>query len=310
MSVLKVNGFDCRYELSGNLESAETVVFINGIASPLESWLAISEPLKNDYRILSYDLRGQWYSEVTSDKKYSFLSMADDLKALMDALGIDKAHLVGTSLGGEIALWFALMYPAKTTSIAAIASVPEANELMIKQVTRWKIKAQEAMVAINESNSDPAIMKKVAYAYFQTLLPELYSNTYLENNVSLINDRCNNFQEICTYDFYQGHVYLCEMFFKLKTEEKLTDRLHEISCPALIIGGEVDLVKPAAFSELIAQKMPSSHLYIFKDVGHAILHERPEEATLLISDHISGGLSNSCLYGSETAIFSYKKTLN
>lgn len=302
MSEIKINGFNCRYELSGNQESNQTIVFINGIASPLESWDVIKKDLNEDYRLLGYDMRGQWFSEVTNDAPYSFLTMAEDLNALMEALDIESTHIVSTSLGGEVAQWFALMYPQKVRSLVIVASVSEANQLHITQVNRWKKSAQNAVDQIDESGADADVIKTVGHEYYDSILPELYSNTYLENNTDLINDRINNFITQSHRDFYQGHVYLCEMFFRLRTDEKITNRLHEIKCPTLVVAGSVDIIKPVVFSEIIADGIPDSTLFVFDDVGHAIFHERPAELSLLIRGHIANGLSNEYLHGAESEV--------
>ena len=286
MSTIRINGFNCRYELSGNPESNEVVVFINGIASLLESWDGVKTDLEADYKLLGYDLRGQWYSELTHDKPYSFLTMAEDLNALMEALDIESAHIVSTSLGGEVAQWFALYYPHKVKSLSIIASVSEANLLQISQVSRWKESARKAVQAIDASNNDDQVRKRVAYEYYQTLLPELYSNTYFENNEDIIEDRMEGFVSMSTKEFFQGHVYLCDMFFRLRNEEKITPRLHEIKCPALVVAGEVDLIKPVHFSEIIADGIPNATLEIMPDAGHALFHERCDELAVMIKEFI------------------------
>ncbi len=299
MSEIKVNGFNCRYELSGNLESNETIVFINGIASPLESWDEIKQDLDDNYKLLGYDMRGQWFSEVTNDAPYSFLRMAEDLNALMEALDIESVHIVSTSLGGEVAQWFALKYPQKVKSLVIVASVSEANKLHITQVNRWKVGAQRAVDAIDESAGDADVLKKVVYEYYDSILPELYSNTYLENNADKINERVDSFTTLCHRDFFQGHIYLCDMFFRLYTDEKITSRLYEIKCPTLVVAGEVDIIKPVVFSEIIADGISDSKLVILDDVGHAAFHEVPAELSLLIREHISSCLPMDNIYKSE-----------
>lgn len=286
MNTIKINGFNCRYQLSGNLESKETVVFINGIASLLESWNGIKNGLESNYKLLGYDLRGQWFSEVTHDKPYSFLTMADDLNALMEAFDIDNAHLVSTSLGGEVAQWFALKYPHKAKSLTIVASVSEVNLLQIAQVTRWRDSAKKAVEELEASNNDEQVRIKVAKEYYKELLPEVYSNTYLENNQETVEEKTNNFIAQATKEFFQGHVYLCDMFFRLRNEEKITGRLHEIKCPALVVAGEVDIIKPVKFSEIIANGISDSRLIVLKDAGHAIFHERVDELAEIVKDFI------------------------
>ncbi len=277
MSTIKINGFECRYEVSGNLEAKNTVIFVNGIANSLETWNQVKDHLKSNYKIVCYDLRGQWFSEVTSDKPYSFRGMADDLDALMQSLNIENAHLVGTSLGGEIALWYALMYPQKVKSLSVVASVSEVTALLQRQVNRWRTIALEAVQDIDKNNNDKATLKKWGHNFYQGAVPELYSNSFLEDNYDVVEQRDMVFQENCHRDFFKGHVYLCDMFFRLRTDEKLTHRLHEISCPTLLVAGDKDVIKPPVFSEMMVRKIPDSEMRLIKDAGHAVINESPHE---------------------------------
>lgn len=286
MSEIKINGFKCRYELSGNPQANETIIFINGIASPMEAWGEIKQTFEKDYTVLGYDLRGQWHSEVTASETFSFVTMANDLNALMEELGIEKAHVIGTSLGGEVGLSFATIYPSKLHSLSVVASVSEATELQYRQVLRWKNSAQAAVDEIDASGNDPEIVKKMGVKFYEAIFPELYSNTFLEANLDEVNERTLRFVNACNRDFFQGHVYLCEMFLRLRTDEKLTGKLHKISCPALIVAGEVDLIKPPSFSIIMDENIPNSKLVIMDDVGHAAIHEKPEEIASMIREFI------------------------
>ena len=296
MPIIKINGFECRYEISGNLDSQDTIIFLNGIANSLESWTLIKQPLEKDYKILTYDLRGQWFSEVTEDAPYSFRGMAEDLEALMDAHEIDSAHFVGTSLGGEIAFWFALMYPQKTKSICSIAAVSEVTALLQTQVGRWRSIAAEAVNEIDEDGQNTKdTLKKWGHNFYQGVVPELYANSFLEKNWDVVEQRDQFFQDACHRDFFLGHIYLCDMFFRLRTDEKLTHRLSEIECPTLLIAGEQDVIKPPSFSELMARKIPGAEMRVIKDAGHALINERPQELGEMVNDFVmksSRGLSH------------------
>ena len=288
VTTIKINGFECRYELSGNPEAKEAVVFVNGIANSLESWNVIKEPLESSYKILAYDLRGQWFSEVTEDEPYSFKGMAEDLHALMQANDIDSAHFVGTSLGGEIAFWFALMYPEKARSICSIASVSEVTALLQFQVNRWRSIALEAVHEIAElkGETDKEVLRKWGHNFYQGVVPELYANTFLEANYEVVQQRDKVFQEMCHPDFFKGQVYLSDMFFRLRNDEKFTHRLSEIKCPTLLIAGEKDAIKPPSFSELMVRNLPGSQMRVIKDAGHALINERPVELGSMVKEFL------------------------
>ncbi len=277
MATIRVNNFKCRYEISGNLEAKETVVFVNGIANPFESWDQVKIYMDQGFKILNYDLRGQWFSEVTEGVGYSFRTMAEDLYLLMEELDIPNAHIVGTSLGGEIALWFQLLHPQKVKSLSVIASAPETSELLKRQVWRWKAQAQDALSLVSESKDPETTIKKVGDKFYQGFLPDIYGNKYMEDHIELIESRGKVFSEICSLPFFKGHIKLCDMVLRLRSDEKLTPHLIKISCPVLIVAGELDIIKPVKYSKMMHDKIPGAELIVMQDTGHAIFYEKPDE---------------------------------
>jgi pimeloyl-ACP methyl ester carboxylesterase len=101
------------------------LVMIHGLTGNLAIWqLKIIPMLWDHFRILTYDLRGHGYSEVTPTG-YSADDMAGDLEDLLDALDIEKASLVGHSFGADVALYLALRRPQRVRQVVAIeAALP------------------------------------------------------------------------------------------------------------------------------------------------------------------------------------------
>lgn len=310
MAIVRVNDFKCRYEISGNIKAKETVVFINGIANPLESWDQVKVYLEQGFKIVNYDLRGQWFSEVTKGEGYSFRTMAEDLYLLLEALDIPNAHIVGTSIGGEIALWFQLLYPQKVKSLSIIASAPETSELLRRQVWRWKSQAQDAVSQINGSKDPEAIIKKIGRKFYQEFLPDIYSNKYMEENIELIDSRGIVFSEICNLLFFQGHIKLCDMVLRLRSDEKLTHHLNKISCPALIVAGELDILKPAFYSRIMHEKIPGAELMVMPDTGHAVFYEKPGELGFSLLQFLSKHSDGVTIINSDMYIHTENMLLN
>ena len=106
------------YEQDG---AGATVVLIPDWAHDTGSWFRLLPPLRQaGWRLVRYDLRGQGRSEVPADSDYSLAAHRADFLRLLDGLGIERAHLVGTGLGAAIALGFAREHPERTASITAI----------------------------------------------------------------------------------------------------------------------------------------------------------------------------------------------
>lgn len=117
MPKILVNGLNLHYWQSGQ---GPNVVLLHGLGGNLAGWhLTIVPELQRQYRITTYDLRGHGRSDAPPTG-YTTRDMVEDLKCLMDALGIEQAYVVGHSWGGDIALHFALLYPQRVAKLVVI----------------------------------------------------------------------------------------------------------------------------------------------------------------------------------------------
>lgn len=119
---LLANGIKLHYQQVGQ---GPDMVMIHGLTGNLAVWhLQIAPLLWDDFRMLTYDLRGHGYSD-TPPTGYTADDMTNDLRLLLDSLEIDQAILVGHSFGADIALYFAYHYPERVKSVVAIeAALP------------------------------------------------------------------------------------------------------------------------------------------------------------------------------------------
>ncbi len=114
MAKAHLNGINVHYQVKGE---GPDVVLIHGVTSSLAIWFARVMPeLGRKFRTTAYDLRGHGYSEPTPSG-YTSRAMSDDLIALLDHLGIERARLVGHSFGGSIALHTALLHPDRVEGV-------------------------------------------------------------------------------------------------------------------------------------------------------------------------------------------------
>ena len=111
----QAGGIRMHYTVDGPAD-APWVTFITGIANDTTLFAGQARALADRYRVLRYDLRGQGKSEATPGD-YSIASLAGDLVALWDALGVARSHLVGLGLGGPVAMRVAIDHPARIASL-------------------------------------------------------------------------------------------------------------------------------------------------------------------------------------------------
>jgi pimeloyl-ACP methyl ester carboxylesterase len=120
MPTLQHDDVRLAYEVVGP-ENATPLVLIHGLGDRRELWNGIVPSLAGAQRILTYDLRGHGESDVPADPAaYSMPIFVDDLRALLDSLGVGRARLAGFSLGGAVAVHFALAHPERTVALAMI----------------------------------------------------------------------------------------------------------------------------------------------------------------------------------------------
>ena len=118
MSKIAIRGIETHYQTRGE---GPDLVLIHGLSASLATWYNGIMPSLVDagFRVTVYDLRGHGLSELTPNG-YTSLDLAEDLKALLDALGIDRVLLAGHSLGGAIAMHFAVLYPDRSRGVALL----------------------------------------------------------------------------------------------------------------------------------------------------------------------------------------------
>lgn len=131
MPKASINGLNIHYQQVGH---GPDVVLIHGITGSLAYWWVRTVPLlKNDYRITTYDLRGHGHSDMPTSG-YTSADMAGDLIGLLDYLEIPKAHLVGHSFGGPIALHTAMLHPERVADVVVVDSdIPAVHHLNQRQ---------------------------------------------------------------------------------------------------------------------------------------------------------------------------------
>jgi pimeloyl-ACP methyl ester carboxylesterase len=100
-----------------SMGQGEPVIMIHGLGANLAFWyMGIARPLTHQYQVVSYDLRGHGGSSM-SPAGYTLVHMAADLKALLDHLNLERAHLVGHSYGARVALFFSLLHPDRVRTL-------------------------------------------------------------------------------------------------------------------------------------------------------------------------------------------------
>ncbi|THB63383.1 MAG: alpha/beta hydrolase [Spirochaetaceae bacterium] len=260
------HGAKLYYEIL-NPEKKESILLFNGIMMTTSSWKQVANLFaKMGFRVIMHDFKGQMLSDKPDDH-YSMEGHSEDAIELCEYLGIETAHFIGASYGGEVAIRTVIDNPSYAKSLCIISAASEMNDLLEIFVRQWRDLA----------------LSGDAQRFIWGVTPTLYSNSYIRSNrnaiaarAAMIADRGNNYLE--------GQVKLYDCFLEHKN---MTRELKNIKCPTLIICGEEDLIKPIKFSKIIAKNIKNSEYVVIPGCGHAISIEKPETLYTLLAGFIA-----------------------
>ncbi|MGC5328048.1 alpha/beta fold hydrolase [Brevibacillus sp. SYSU BS000544] len=237
-----------RYELEGE---GPDVVLIHGLGQRLEEWKWQKEDLiKNGYRVLTYDMRGHGESGW-SEEEVTIATYADDLNHLLELLSIEKAHLVGLSMGGAVAQAFYRAYPGKVLSLVLAATF----SYFAEDIKRVSIESRLAYI-------DQGKMVELAELIAKRSFTENAPAELIENAKQII--AANDLK-----------AYHASMIASVNADSR--DVLAAINVPVLIVVGEGDLTTPLACSEYLHQEIKGSQLVVIPEARHIVTQERAEE---------------------------------
>ena len=271
MAMIEINGVNIFYEEFGNKGSEYCVSFFNGVAMSTANWVLIYPIFERlGWRVILHDFKGQLKSDKPPNP-YTFKEHADEAKVLFEHLNVSKVHIIGTSYGGEVAMKFAIEHPEIVASISVINSVSETDMLLTAFIRNWK-----TLCEIGDGE-----------AFFLGIMPSVYGEPYLAQNHESLVKKAKAMAEIPS-GFFEGQKILYDTFLD---DVYMTDQLHQIKCPALIICGELDILKPPKFSKIIAENIPNAECLTIPDCGHVTIFEKPEE----LKSAILGFIMKHCI---------------
>lgn len=253
MSKVKANGIDIYYEIHG---TGEPLVLIMGLRRNLEWWYRQIPELSKHFTVLAFDNRGAGRSDKP-DMDYSIRLFADDTAALMKSLDINKAHVLGVSMGGYIAQELAINYPdmVKSLVLACTSGGGKSGLLMTAQ-------RMNKFVA-NQGLSPDEILRKDMDIYF--------SDEFVRKNP----EKVEEFIAISLRYYQPPFAFLKQ--FDACTKHDSVDRLDRISVPVLILSGDDDPLVPSGNSRILKQHIPHAELHFFPGSRHAFFIENAEE---------------------------------
>lgn len=250
---VEVEGLRVHYRDEG---SGPPLVLLHGTSSSLHTWDGWVEAMASHRRVVRLDMPGFGLTGPAPDRDYSVARYARFLGAFLDRLGLGKVDVAGNSLGGRVALVFALEHPERVgklvlldpsglsgqtpPTIFRLAKIPGLN-LLLSRVTPRALLRRNLEQVYGDSR-----------AVDEALVDRYYAMTLRAGNRDALIDRLT-----------RAH------------DPVLDDRLSEVRTPTLLLWGEADRWIPLSFGRRFHRGIPGSELVTYPGVGHVPMEESP-----------------------------------
>jgi pimeloyl-ACP methyl ester carboxylesterase len=250
----EADGAALYFELHGS-GSGTPLVLVEGLGAATWLWERQLPALAEAVPVVVYDNRGVGRSDAPPGP-YTIGQLADDLAVVLDTLGIDRAHVLGASMGGFVAQEFALRYPERvdrlvlvSTSAGGATHVPMAPEVL-----------QQMMAP--PATDDPR-------ALVRSRLPLAFTEAFLADSATvahLVDQRLERPQP--------PHAYQAQLVAGATFDA--ADRVSQITAPTLVAAASDDLVVPVENAHRLADALPNAELKVYPGLGHQFFVEAPD----------------------------------
>ncbi|MDQ3738398.1 MAG: alpha/beta hydrolase [Actinomycetota bacterium] len=243
------DGTRIRYEVTGRA-SGPPVLLIQGLGADLYGWQLQRLALATRYRTIAFDNRGAGHSDKPRGP-YALHQMADDAVRVLDAVGVEQAHVVGASMGGAIAQIVGVMHPDRVRSLTLACTACTNHQWRRDLLADWsRFAMTEGMGRMTREASRWVIGPRS----FRRLSPALgwlgplgFGNP--------------------------PHAFAAQVDAILAADDGLADELANITVPTLVIVGNQDILTPRGDSEELAERIPTAELVVISGAAHGFMVE-------------------------------------
>lgn len=269
----------------------KNLILVHGNVSSSVYFKPLLERLPNDIHVYALDLRGfgdsSYHNQIMSLK-----DLADDISLFMDGLNIDKADLLGWSLGGGVVMEFAVKYPEKLNKLILLNSTTHKGYPVFKKDENNQMKIGEVYASREDMAKDPVQVLPLLMAYQaknKPLLKQIYNMTIYtvnkpdEEDFDLYIDETLKQRNLVDVDYALASLNM-GIGSNFYTEGENT--ISKIEADTLHIWGTHDLTVPEMMVQANIEAIKHSTYVKFDQCGHSALVDKPDELTHTILDFI------------------------
>lgn len=231
------------------------MVLASSLGATTEMWNEQAADLSSDYRVLRFDARGHGRSDP--DGSVADIShLAADALAVMDAVGADKVDFVGLSLGGMIGQWLAVHRPERLRSLTLCATGASLGPAQV-----WETRAAAACESGLSTMVDASRSR-------------WFTGRFLSENPKRVEELLDALRDVDA----SSYAACCRVI----RDFDMSDEIHKISVPTLLIAGANDPATPVGKLEEIQARLPGAELVVVPEAAHILNVEQPTVVTAAI----------------------------
>ena len=236
-------------------EDGPVLVLINGLLTDLSSWNGHLPAYTDNFRVLTYDCRGQGQSDKPEEGPYTPEQHAQDLKELLDALNLTNVALLGVSNGACIALQFAVRWPERVSALVLANGYGRADTAMKVKLTSW----------LNGMEAGGGPLR------FDISSPWIWGASYLNKHYEALKPWREKGSAL--------PVYAVRNLIAGGMEHDVLDLAANITCPTLLLTGDEDVLTPLSYTHDLQRRIAGSQIVMLREAGHCMFLEQPTQFT-------------------------------
>ena len=232
----------------------EPLMLLHGFGANKDNFTRVARLLTPHYRVIVPDHIGFGESSHPPEADYAPTAQADRLRALAQALGVTNLHLGGNSMGGQIAMTYAALYPSEVKSL-----------WLLDAAGAWTAPESELRKTVRETGQNPLMAANVDE--YARIIPYVMSDPpYIPAPMVKVmaQERIRNFA-------------LEKRIFKQIAEDSVEARISGNATPSLIVWGDQDRAIHVATAEVLHKLLPHSQVIVMPGIGHLPMLERPQQ---------------------------------
>ena len=239
-------------------DDAPVLVLSNSIGSTSAMWDPQMPALSERFRVVRYETRGHDGAPVP-DGPYALDDLGGDVVALLDRLGVERAHFAGLSLGGMTGMWLGVNAPERIDRLALLCT-----SAMLARDVDWRARAK-------------TVREEGTATIAEATVERWFTHAFIEARP----DDAERWRATIAATPAEGYAGCCEAIAGMDLE----DDIAAVRAPTLVIAGRQDPATPPPHGELIAQRIPGARFELV-DGAHLSNYERSDEVTGLLLSHL------------------------